>query len=253
MLVRPAVILGFVNVAGQDVFQSDFLIGNFFCGSPRQHGNFRFGQRRIVQTQLVHQAREHLIVPGGDLLTVTVFADQQHFPHGRFDHGIGKDWRVGGFFSIQVERHRAFITIKYSRHMVPFVPGKAHFVCPQRKPVFACSHLEAQPSKPLIAQQDTLILRLIILADNGGQMGVAIGCCVGIVPFKSARRYPNADGKLTARYTNFFGIVGDIGGSSVKQQRSAGCANVAPLRFHGIGIGGRKILVLNVRILQVTA
>ena len=94
---------------------------------------------------------------------------------------------------------------------------------------------------------------LVILAEDGGQMGDAGGSGIGIIPFKGPGRHPHADGQFIARNADFLRRIGHIGGRAVKQQRSAFHADTAPLRSHTVGVGGSQVLILNVCILQVSA
>ena len=83
VLVGTAVVLGFVGISGQDVFQGDRFVRNG-CGFLRRHcRDLLRRQDSIEQPELVHQSGEHLVVSHRYLFAVSVFADQQLFVDSR--------------------------------------------------------------------------------------------------------------------------------------------------------------------------
>ena len=137
--------------------------------------------------------------------------------------------------------------------MVPDIAFQPGILGPEGEPVVLGADLEAQPAKTLIAQQEALVPRLIILAHDSGHVCVAGGGSVGIIPFKGPGSHPYADGQGIARNAELLGIIGHIGGRAVKQQRSTRHADFAPLGLHAVGVGGSQVLILNVRLIQVSA
>ena len=253
VLVRTAVILGFVRVTGQDVFKCNRFI-RYGSGFPvRQGRNFFRRQHCIEQLQLIHQPGKHLVIAGRNLFSVSVFADEQPFIFSRGYLGIREDRHPGCQFTVQVQGHQALFPVKYSCHMVPFIAGQALVIRPQGEPVFVGTRLKAQPAKTLVSQQEALVRSFVILSDNRGQMGISTELPVGIIPLKCTRSHPYADTQGTARYADLFRIIGNAGGAAVEQQRTTLHARCAPLRIHGVRIRRSQELVLNVRFLQMAA
>ena len=130
VLVGSAVILGFIQVSGQDVFKCNCFI-RYGSGFPvRQGRNFVRCQGCIEQLQFVHQPGKHLVIAGRNLFSVSVFADEQPFIHSRGYLRIREDRHPGCQFAVQVQGHKALFPVKHGRHMVPFIAGQALIIRP---------------------------------------------------------------------------------------------------------------------------
>ena len=87
VLVRSAVVLGFISVTGQNILRSYIRIADRRRFRVRERFNLMHIQRPVEYFQFVHQAAEHPVIPGADLLPVSIFPDKQAFIPCRCNFG----------------------------------------------------------------------------------------------------------------------------------------------------------------------
>lgn len=113
--------------------------------------------------------------------------------------------------------------------MVPAVFFQIAVLCPQGNPLVPGSYLKTQPSKPLIAQQEALLLILIVLPHNGGQVLVSGSRTIGIIPIKGSGSDPDTDAEGFSLYQNRFrGECREVG-AAIKEQTPTLYALFPPL------------------------
>ena len=251
-LIRPAVVLRFMDIAAQDIHKADVFIGD--CG----HGDRRVGlghllgaERPAVQFQIVHQAGMHVDEGCGPMFGLAAPAHQKAGV-GRGNGGALRHFAAGQQLAIEVKGHGAGVSVQRGRHLIPLVLGQAvALVAPERNPFVPRADLERQAAVALISQHESGLAAFAELRDKAGQQFRPVFHRVGVVPLERAGRRPNADRQAAALHSDVALVVGDIGRVAIKEQTAAFHAGAAPLRVLRIHIDGVGVKVVQLCVGQV--
>ena len=250
-LVGAAVELGPGVVTGQQVLQPDFLeldFGNLglFVGL----GDFLAGEGAGIELHLIQIAADCIQEACGEPLALAVAADEQGPILCVGDFRTGGHGPGGHQLAVQVQLHVAALRIEGGCHMVPFVLLQIVAVGPDAEPFIAGAHLEGQTAMALIAQNKAPVFSLVHLADDGGELVVAVVGGIGIVPLKGSGGDPGADGQCGAGDLDVVFVVGNVGGA-VEEQAAALDTLFPPLGVLILRVGGMGQMIVQLHIRQI--
>ena len=222
VLVRTAVILRLMIVLCEDILQPDVFKGDLGKFPVHQSrlvltADILRAHRRIVEFDFVDEPGVHVARRRADGVAVAVSADIQPcracFDGGALVHGARCD-----LLAVEVHCHRARRAVKRGSDVIPLILGQRMPVIPELDKPIADADLKAPRAVAVVAEQHARVARLIVLADNGGEVFRAVLLGIGIVPLEHAGRDPGRDCERTAGEDDIVLAVTDIVGVAVHQK-----------------------------------
>ena len=248
-LVWSAVVLRLLDVAGQNILEADFLIGDLgHRDGSVSLGNFLGGKGTAVELELVHQAGMDVDEGSRPVLGLAAPADQQSCIGGGNGRTLGH-FPAGQQLTIEIQGHGACFSVEGGGDLVPGTFGQPlALVAPKGNPILSGADLEGETAVALVSQDKALFAALAELGHKAGQQFGAVVYSVGVVPLKSAGCNPDADGQAGSLHRQVLFVVGDIGGVAVKEQAAALDAAVPPLGVLGIHVDSVGVEIVQFRV-----